>query len=83
MRRLAQMRGARDSAGTALAMSKLDARFRPGVSPSEFYETFTQCACELIMTRPSFPHHHCSHTVVELTDDSSDGVPDHTSASHQ
>lgn len=74
MRRLAQMRGS--SADATLSMSKLDARFRPGLTPSEFYETFTQCACEAIMTRPAFPFHHCRYNVVELTDDSSDsGTP--------
>ncbi|KZP23051.1 hypothetical protein FIBSPDRAFT_889922 [Athelia psychrophila] len=70
MRRLARMRGS--SADTTEAMSKLCASFRPGLAPSEFYDLFTQCNCELLMTRTAFPNHHCMHTVVVLTDDSSD-----------
>lgn len=74
LRRLARMRGS--SADTTEAMSKLAASFRPGLTPSEFYDTFTQCNCEMVMTRSAFLYHHCMHTVIVLTDDSSDaGAP--------
>lgn len=69
MRKLARMCGS--SADATLAMSMLDTRFRPGLGPTEFYNTFTQCACEMVMTWSAFPRHYCRHTVIELTDDSS------------
>ncbi|KZP01947.1 hypothetical protein FIBSPDRAFT_970787 [Athelia psychrophila] len=74
LRRLARMRGS--SADTTEVMSKLGASFRPGLTPTEFYNLFTQCNCEMLMTRTAFPNHHCAHTVIVLTDDSSDpGAP--------
>lgn len=82
VRRLALMRGS--SADAALAMSKLDAKFRPGLTSSEFFGTFTQCACDMVMTRPAFLNHHCRYTVSDTTDDEADDeIPEHTPGNNQ
>lgn len=63
------MRGS-PASDIAPAISKLDARFRPGLTSSEFYGTFTQCACDMDMTRPAFHNRHYRHTAIDLTDNS-------------
>lgn len=50
-------------------MSELDARVRPGLTPSKFYQTFTRCLCKMIMTRSAFPYHYCRHTIIDLAID--------------
>lgn len=76
-RQLALMRGSPNDA--SLAMEKLNARVRPGLTASQFYKIFTQCACDKFMTRRAFRHHYCKHTVIDLTNDSSTaGTPEPT-----
>ena len=76
------MRGS--SGDSTLAMAKLDAQVRPGLTATEFYETFTRCACGSIMSRRAFRFHFCRYTIIDLTGDTSDDeTPERTSGNNQ
>lgn len=47
---------------------KLDSSSK-GLTPDEFYELFTTCNCNKVMTRKAFlDHHNCVYTAIDLTE---------------